>query len=44
MIPLRMTPAVKRGLASPPSGQHGTWTFAGSDAKRGRVQVALPGR
>jgi hypothetical protein len=35
VIPLRMTPAVKRGMASPPSCDHGTWTFAGSDTKRG---------
>jgi hypothetical protein len=34
VIPLRMTPAVKAGKHNPPSCQHGTWTFAGSDAKR----------
>jgi hypothetical protein len=34
IIPLRETPAVKGGKAGPPTCEHGTWTFAGSDAKR----------
>jgi Transposase DDE domain/Transposase domain (DUF772) len=42
VIPLRMTPAVKRGLASPPKCDHGTWTFAGSDAKRGASKWRCP--
>jgi len=35
VIPLRMTPAVKAGKADPPKCEHWTWTFAGSDTKRG---------
>jgi Transposase DDE domain/Transposase domain (DUF772) len=42
VIPLRMTPAVKRGLASPPQCEHGTWTFAGSDARRGASKWRCP--
>jgi hypothetical protein len=42
VIPLRMTPAVKRGLASPPSCEHGEWAFAGSDAKRGASKWRCP--
>jgi transposase, IS5 family len=42
VIALRMTPAVKRGLASPPSCEHGEWTFAGSDAKRGASKYRCP--
>jgi len=42
VIPLRMTPAVKRGMASPPSCDHGTWTFAGSDTKRGASKWRCP--
>jgi hypothetical protein len=34
IIPLRETPAVE-AKAGPPSCEHGTWTFAGSDAKHG---------
>lgn len=34
IIPLRQTPAVKAGKHLPPTCDHGTWTFAGSDAKR----------
>ncbi len=34
VVPLRETPAVKAGKAEPPSCDHGTWRFAGSDAKR----------
>jgi hypothetical protein len=42
VIPLRMTPAVKRGPASPPSCEHGTWMFGGSDAKRGASKWRCP--
>ena len=42
VIPLRMTPAVKRGLASPPKCNHGTWTFAGSDPKRSASKWRCP--
>jgi Transposase DDE domain len=42
VIPLRMTPAVKRGMASPPKCEHGEWTFAGSDAKRGASKWRCP--
>jgi hypothetical protein len=34
IIPLRETLAVKAGKAGPPTCEHGTWRFAGSDAKR----------
>ena len=40
VIPLRETPAVKAGKHNPPSCEHGTWTFAGSDAKRGASKFA----
>jgi transposase len=42
IIPLRETPAVKAGKAAPPSCDHGTWTFAGSDAKRGASKWRCP--
>jgi len=42
IIPLRQTPAVKRGDHLPPTCQHGTWTFAGSDAKRGATKWRCP--
>lgn len=35
IIPLMKTKAVKDGRHKPPECEHGTWTFAGSDAKRG---------
>src|SRR6266536_2908097 len=35
VIPLRKTPAVKAGKHKPPLCEHGTWTFAGSEPKRG---------
>ncbi len=35
IIPLRRTPAVKRGDHLPPTCSHGEWKFAGSDRKRG---------
>jgi SAM-dependent methyltransferase len=34
IIPLRETISVKAGKAASPKCDHGTWTFAGSDAKR----------
>ena len=42
IFPLRQTPAVKRGDHNPPTCQHGTWTFAGSDAKRGASKWRCP--
>jgi hypothetical protein len=33
-MPLRETPAVKRGDHKPPRCQHGKWRFAGSDYSR----------
>ena len=35
VIPLKMTAAVVTGWDKPPACDHGTWKFAGSDAKRG---------
>ncbi len=34
IIPLRNTPAVKRGDDKPPTCEHGEWRFAGSDYQR----------
>jgi len=42
LIPLRQTTAVKNGEHLPPSCQHGTWTFAGSDRKRGAAKWRCP--
>jgi hypothetical protein len=42
IIPLRETPGVKAGWATPPSCKHGEWTFAGSDAKRGASKWRCP--
>ena len=42
VIPLRETPFVKAGKAAPPMCEHGTWTFAGSDAKRGAAKYRCP--
>lgn len=42
IIPLRETPAVKAGKVAPPKCDHGTWTFAGSDAKRGASKWRCP--
>ena len=42
IIPLRMTTGVKQGKAEPPLCEHGTWTFAGSDAKRGASKWRCP--
>ena len=37
-----MRDARKAGKATPPSCEHGTWTFAGSDAKRGAAKWRCP--
>jgi hypothetical protein len=42
VIPLRQTPAVKAGRDKPPACDHGTWTFAGSDPKRGASKWRCP--
>jgi DDE family transposase len=42
LIPLRRTPAVVRGDHLPPKCKHGTWTFAGSDYKRGAAKWRCP--
>jgi len=42
VIPLRKTPSVKAGKDKPPSCDHGTWTFAGSDARRGASKWRCP--
>jgi hypothetical protein len=42
IIPLRKTPAVKRGAHRPPTCEHGTWTFAGADYKRGASKWRCP--
>jgi Transposase DDE domain len=42
IIPIRQTPAVTAGGAEPPSCEHGVWTFAGSDAKRGASKWRCP--
>lgn len=42
VIPLRQTPAVKAGQHKPPACEHGTWTFAGSDTKRGASKWRCP--
>lgn len=38
VVPLRETPVVRAGKAAPPSCEHGAWTFAGADAKRGAAK------
>jgi hypothetical protein len=42
VVPLRQTPAVKAGKDKPPACDHGEWTFAGSDAKRGASKWRCP--
>jgi hypothetical protein len=42
VVPLRETPAVKAGKHKPPTCEHGTWTFAGSDAKRQAAKRRCP--
>ena len=41
-FPLKQTPGVKAGKANPPSCEHGTWTFAGSDPSRGASKWRCP--
>jgi hypothetical protein len=42
VMPLRMTPAVKRGEHGAPSCEHGRWRFAGADFKRGAFKWRCP--
>ncbi|HEU4702116.1 MAG TPA: transposase [Conexibacter sp.] len=42
IVPLRQTPAVKRGDHLPPSCEHGPWRFAGSDYRRGAAKWRCP--
>lgn len=42
VIPLRKTPAVKRGDHRAPECEHGAWTFAGADFKRKRTKWRCP--
>lgn len=42
VIPLRETPAVKRGAAKPRCCEHGEWRFAGADYKRGATKWRCP--
>lgn len=42
IISLRQTTAVKQGKHLPRSCEHGSWTFAGSDAKRGTSKWRCP--
>ena len=42
IIPLRETPAVKRGEHEPPTCGHGRWAFAGADFKRKLTKWRCP--
>lgn len=42
VVPLRQTPAVKACKHKPPTCDHGEWTFAGSDPKRGASKWRCP--
>lgn len=42
VIPLIKTARVKRGEHLPPTCEHGEWTFAGADDKRGATQWRCP--
>ncbi len=42
VVPLKKTKAVKAGKHRPPTCDHGEWTFAGSDAKRGASKWRCP--
>ncbi len=42
VIPLKETPAVKRGEHRPPICEHGTWTFGGADLKRRLTKWRCP--
>ncbi|MCA1706738.1 MAG: transposase [Actinobacteria bacterium] len=42
IVPLRQTGKVVAGEHLPPTCEHGVWTFAGSDAKRGAAKYRCP--
>jgi transposase, IS5 family len=42
VVPLRQTPAVKRGEHKPPCCEHGEWRFAGADQRRGATKWRCP--
>jgi hypothetical protein len=42
VVPLRQTPAVKRGDDKPPTCEHGEWAFAGTDYNRGATKWRCP--
>ena len=42
IVPLRETRRVLDGHGEPPACEHGRWTFAGSDAKRGAAKYRCP--
>jgi IS5 family transposase len=42
VIPLRQTPAVKRGDHKPPCCKHGQWRFAGADRNRNATKWRCP--
>ena len=42
VIPLKATLGVKRGEHKPPTCEHGTWVFAGTDAKRKLTKWRCP--
>jgi len=42
IIPLRKTPAVKKGQHKPPTCEHGEWRFAGADYARKRTKWRCP--
>jgi hypothetical protein len=42
VIPLKKTPAVKRGDHKPPTCEHGDWRFAGADHKRAATKWRCP--
>ncbi len=42
VIPLKQTPAVKRGEHKPPSCEHGEWRFAGADYQRQATKWRCP--
>ncbi len=42
VVPLRQTGRVVKGEHKAPTCEHGTWTFAGSDAKRGASKYRCP--
>jgi hypothetical protein len=42
VIPLKLTVNVANGLHKPPKCEHGVWTFAGSDTKRGASKWRCP--